>query len=85
MKPEQRRLPTVTQVKAVSPEMNTSQWANGLSPMKPAVSRARKGECVMSCRDCKPQWAINMFVSELGRTNAFPISRQRVSKEARRW
>ena len=74
-------LSATTQVKVSSPEMVLVALGQGFQFLETGIGICARGECVSACRGPRP-WRVNeLFVLELGRTEAF---RKEASEELKR-
>ena len=68
-----------TLVKVLSPEMFLVALGQGFHFLEASIGMHVKGECISTCRGLSPWRANELFILELGRTEAF---RMEAAKEA---
>ena len=77
--PEKGVMSATTQVKVLSPEMFLVALGQGFHFPEASIDMDVKGECISTCRGLSPWRANELFILELGRTEAF---RKEAAKEA---
>ena len=68
-----------TKVKVLNPEIDFYALGQGFSPLEASIGVHANGECISACRGLSPWRANELFILELGRTEAF---RTEAAKEA---
>jgi len=84
MKPEERRLSAITQVKVLSPEMEFVAQGQRVCNLEASIAAGAIGEPAAACRGLSPWQAIELSTSELGRAMPFPKEASNKLKRRRR-